>query len=155
MLTWTSELRGPVCLMPKPRSVRVSATLVLATIAGGLLVRFGSLGLPGFMVKYGGSILWALTIYWIVSTLPPWWRVLSAALLAGALATSVEFVKLYHSPWLDSFRLTAPGVFLLGRLFSVWDIFAYWLAMAIGAVLDRYIRRHSLYISEVSASERL
>ena len=103
--------------MPKPflpvnRSVRVSTVLVLSTIAGGLLIRFGPLGLPRFVVKYGGSFLWALMIYWIVSTLLPWWRVLPVALLAGALATFIEFVKLYHSRWLDSFRLTVPGVLL-------------------------------------------
>jgi hypothetical protein len=63
-------------------------------------------------------------------------------LLAGTLATSVEFLKLYHVPWLDSFRLTVPGILLLGRFFSVRDIVAYWLAMTFGAVLDRCIRRH-------------
>lgn len=124
------------------RSARISARLILATIAGGLLIRFGPLGLPFFVVKYGGSVLWALTIYWIVSALLPWWRVLPVAFLAGALSTSVEFLKLYHSPGLDSFRITVPGILLLGRSFSVWDILAYWIAMAIGAVLDRCIWRH-------------
>ncbi len=128
--------------MQEPRSIRVSITLVVVTIAGGLLIRFGPLGLPRFVVKYGGSILWALMIYWIVSTLLPWWRVVAVALLAGSLATSVEFLKLYHAPWLDSFRRTEPGVLLLGRFFSVSDILAYWLAMVVGAALDRYIRRH-------------
>jgi hypothetical protein len=126
------------------RSVRVSIALVLATIVGGLLIRFGPLGLPRFVVKYGGSLLWALTIYWIVSALLSRWRVLSVSLLAGALATSVELVKLYHSPWLDSFRLTVPGVLLLGRYFSVRDIFAYWLAVGIGAALDECIRRRKV-----------
>ncbi len=128
--------------MQKPRSIRVSTTLLLVTIAGGLLIRLGPLGLPRFVVKYGGSVLWALMIYWIVSTLLPWCRVGAVALLAGAVATSVEFLKLYHAPWLDSFRITVPGVLLLGRFFSVWDIVAYWLAMSLGAVLDRCIQRY-------------
>jgi hypothetical protein len=128
--------------MQKPRSILVTTTLLFVTIAGGLLIRFGPLGLPRFVVKYGGSVLWALMIYWIVSTLLPWWRVAAIALLAGTLATSVEFLKLYHVPWLDSFRLTVPGILLLGRFFSVRDIVAYWLAMTFGAVLDRCIRRH-------------
>jgi len=79
----------------------------------------------------------------IVSALWPWWRVVTVALLAGSVATSVEFLKLYHAPWLDSFRITVPGVILLGRVFSVWDILAYWLAMILGAVLDGCIRPKS------------
>ncbi len=128
--------------MEKPRSILVSTTLLFLTIAGGLLISFGPLGLPRFVVKYGGSVLWAVMIYWIVSTLLPRWRVATAALMAGSLATSVEFLKLYHAPWLDSFRITLPGVLLLGRFFSVRNIVAYWLAITLGAVLDRCIRRH-------------
>lgn len=126
--------------MSRPRPVSVSSTLVLATVVSGLLIRFGPLGLPRFVVKYGGSVLWALMIYWIVSTLLPWWRVAAIALLAGSVATSVELLKLHHAPWLDSFRMTGPGVLLLGRFFSVWDILAYWLAMILGAMLDACIR---------------
>jgi hypothetical protein len=110
-------------------------------VAAGLLVRFGPLGLPRFAVKYGGSMLWALAIYWVVSALLPGRGALSVAFLAGALATSVELFKLFRSPWLDAFRLTFAGGLLLGRVFSVWDIAAYWLAAAIGAVLNLWIWR--------------
>jgi len=76
--------------MHKPRSIHISTTLVLVTLASGLLIRFGPLGLPRFMVKYGGSVLWALMIYWIVSTLLPRQSVVAVALAAGSVATSVE-----------------------------------------------------------------
>ncbi len=98
----------------------------------GLAVRFSPLGLPPFVVKYG-STLWALMVYWIVSALLPLWRLYAVALLAGVIATAVEFVELYHSPALDAFRFTLPGILLLGRFFSVWDIVAYWLAISVGA----------------------
>jgi hypothetical protein len=45
-------------------------------------------------------------------------------------------VKLYRVPWLDAFRLTLPGVILLGRYFSIRDIVAYWIAIALGAIID-------------------
>jgi hypothetical protein len=83
-------------------------------------------------------------VYWIVSTLLPSWRLPAVALLTGALATGVEFVKLYHSPGLDAFRLTLPGVLLLGRVFSGWDIAAYWLAIVAGALVDQRIRQRPL-----------
>jgi carbon starvation protein CstA len=126
------------------RPLLLSLALMLATITAGLAVRFAPLGLPLFVVKYGGSTLWALMVYWIISALLPSWRFLPVALLAGTLATAVEFFKLYHSPALDAFRLTLPGVLLLGRYFSVWDIVAYWLAIVIGAFVDQRIRRRPL-----------
>jgi len=52
----------------------------------------------------------------------------------------VEFLKLYHAPWLDAFRLTLPGILVLGRHFSLWDILAYWIAICLGAYLDRMLR---------------
>jgi hypothetical protein len=60
--------------------------------------------------------------------------------LAGVLATAVEFAKLYHSSMVDAFRLTLPGIVLLGRYFSVWDIVAYWIGISLGAFVDRGIR---------------
>jgi hypothetical protein len=62
------------------------------------------------------------------------------ALLSAGITTTVEFFKLCHAPALDSFRLTIPGMLLLGRFFSVWDILAYWIAIAAGVLLDKRIR---------------
>lgn len=119
------------------RPPKHSLALLLVTIAAGLAIRFVPVGLPLFAVKYGGSALWALAIYWLVSALLPPWRFLATALLAGVLATAVEFLKLCHLPALDAFRHTLPGILLLGRFFSVWDIVVYWLAIAAGALVDR------------------
>jgi uncharacterized protein YfaT (DUF1175 family) len=113
---------------------------MLATVAGGLAVRFAPLGLPPVVTKYGGSAFWALMIYWIVSALLPAWRLPGVVVLAGSLAAAVEFFKLYRSPAVDAFRLTLPGTLLLGRFFSVWDIVAYWLAIIAGAFADRAFR---------------
>ncbi len=117
--------------------------LIVGTVAVGLLVRFAHLGLPFAIVKYGGSALWALTIYWIVSAALPARRVVTAALLSGAVAAAVEFAKLYHSPAMDAFRLTLPGILLLGRFFSVWDLVAYCAGIAGGAFVDSQLRNHA------------
>ena len=124
-----------------PRRPEISLLLLLSTVCAGLAVRFAPLGLPQFVVKYGGSMLWALMVYWIVSALLPRRHLLTAALLAAAIATSVEFLKLYHSTALDAFRHTLPGILLLGRIFSVWDILAYWLAISAGVLADSALRR--------------
>lgn len=125
----------------KARPIWCSTVLMLLTIAAGSAVRFARIGLPAGVVKYGGSMLWALMIYWVVSTMAPRLRVDAAVLLAGSIATAVEFFKLYRSPGVDVFRLTLPGILLLGRYFSVWDIVAYWIAIVAGAVVDWRIRR--------------
>ena len=127
--------------MTRARPICISLAVMLATIAAGLAVRFAPLGLPPFIVKYGGSTLWAVMIYWLLSTLLPLRRIIPITLGAGALATGVEFLKLYRSPPLDAFRHTLPGIILLGRYFSVWDILAYWLAIFVAALLDAQILR--------------
>jgi hypothetical protein len=124
-----------------PRRKLLSLILVCTTLVAGLMVRFAPLSLPRVLVKYGGSVLWALMIYWIVSALLASWRIPIAAGLAGILATAVEFMKLYHSPGLDAFRHTLPGILLLGRVFSGWDIAAYWIGICIGAAIDEVIRK--------------
>jgi hypothetical protein len=124
----------------RARPLALSLVLLVSTMIAGLAIRFVPLRLPPVVVKYAGSMLWALMIYWTVSALLPSLRLLAVALLTAALTTGVEFFKLQHSPALDAFRRTLPGILLLGRFFSVWDILAYWLAIAIGILVDRRIR---------------
>lgn len=117
----------------------LSAILIAGTIAAGVTLRRTQLGLPSMIVKYGGSILWAMMIYWIVSSLRSAWR-LRAVAAAILLATAIELLKLYHAPALDAFRLTLPGTLLLGRIFSWWDLLAYWLAIVACAFVDWRLR---------------
>ncbi len=124
-----------------PRPFRTSLLLILFTVLVGLAVRMALLGLPRVVVKYGGSTMWAVMICWIVSTALPRLHLPVVVLLSGAIATAVEFFKLYHSPGMDAFRATLPGMVLLGRYFSVRDIAAYWVAISLAAWLDGGIRR--------------
>ena len=128
----------------RPRPTVYSLVLMLVTIVAGLAIRFVHLGLPRSVVKYGGSMLWAVMIYWMVSTILAGWRMRWVAIVSGLIATAVEFVKLYHTAWLDAFRHTLPGIVLLGSIFSFRDIAAYWIAIVLAAVLDSSIRRTRL-----------
>src|SRR5271165_4059408 len=100
----------------------ISFGLALATVVLGLGVRFLHLGLPWVVVKYGGSMLWAVMIFWIFAALLTKWTLVRVALLSGIVATAVEVFKLYRSPGMDAFRLTLAGKLMLGRVFSGWDI---------------------------------
>lgn len=124
----------------RPRSVLLTLAMGTITIALGCAMRFAHVGLPWFVVKYGGSTMWAAMIYWVVSAVRPRTAIPRAVLISGVIATAVEFFKLYHSPGMDAFRTTLPGILLLGKYFSWWDIVAYWVAICAGALLDRSLR---------------
>jgi hypothetical protein len=109
--------------------------LLTLTIALGITLRRVPLGLPAMVTKYGGSMLWALMIYLLTAMLAPRLQAVHAAMVASAIATAIELFKLVHTPDLDAFRLTLPGILLLGRLFSPWDLLAYYAAIALAARL--------------------
>jgi hypothetical protein len=122
----------------------IRAWLCLAIIAAGLAFRrFGlGAGLPASIVKYGGSILWAIMVFFLTAILAsiaglrlPRWCI---ALIAAAIAIAVELFRLVHAPWLDAFRLTLAGALLLGRIFSPWDVLAYGAGIILGLLLDRF-----------------
>jgi hypothetical protein len=111
--------------------------LLLITIPIGLAVRFLPLDLPWFLYKYLGSFLWAVALYWFLATLLPKLRPPAIATLAVAIATLLELTRLIPIAPIDAFRLTLFGKILLGRYFSLKNIAAYILAIAVVSACDR------------------
>ncbi|MGD0445992.1 MAG: DUF2809 domain-containing protein [Edaphobacter sp.] len=114
----------------------LSAILLLITIPIGLAVRYLPLGLPWFLYKYLGSVLWAVALYWFLAALFPKLRPLTVAKLAILIATLLELTRLIPIASIDAFRQTLPGQILLGRFFSLKNIAAYILAIPLAATLD-------------------
>ena len=118
----------------------IRACLCLSIILVGLALRrygFG-LGLPAVVVKYGGSVLWAMMVFFLVAIVGsklPRWRI---AMITAVIGTCAELFRLVHTPWLDDFRLTTAGALLLGRIFSLWDMLAYGVGVILGMLLDRF-----------------
>lgn len=98
------------------------------------------LGLPAFVVKYGGSLLWATMVFLLVGVLLPRLTRTQIVVIAAAIAVAVEFSRLVHAPWLDAFRLTTAGALLLGRIFSLWNLVAYAIGIAFGVWIDRLVQ---------------
>jgi hypothetical protein len=113
--------------------------LCLSIVVCGLALRgFGfGLGLPAFIVKYGGSMLWATMVFFLVAIAAPARSRSSVALISAAIAICVELFRLVHTPWLDAFRLTMAGALLLGRIFSLWNLLAYAVGIGLAMLLDR------------------
>lgn len=110
----------------------------LGIIACGLALRLGGyeLGLPYFFVKYGGSTLWGAMVFFLLAAILPRQPLARLALLGFFLAALTEFSRLYHTPWLDAFRLTLAGALLLGRIFSWWNILAYGLGITLAVLVE-------------------
>lgn len=113
-------------IAPMQKSM-IRAALAVAVIACGLSLRWYGfpLGLPAFVVKYGGSLLWATMVFLLIGVLLPRFTRMQIAAIATIVAGVVEFSRLVHTPWLDAFRLTTTGALLLGRIFSLWNLVAY------------------------------
>ncbi|MGL9619590.1 DUF2809 domain-containing protein [Bradyrhizobium sp. U531] len=123
------------------RTSLIRAALALIVIACGLSLRWYGfpLGLPAFIVKYGGSLLWATMVFLLVGVVLPRLTRGQLAAIAMLIAAAVEFSRLVHTPWLDAFRLTTAGALLLGRIFSLWNLVAYAIGIGFGAGIDRMI----------------
>ncbi|MBP2446269.1 DUF2809 domain-containing protein [Rhizobium leguminosarum] len=118
------------------RFLRLAALLVV--IALGLALRRSgyALDLPFVVVKYGGSALWGAMVYLLVTLFVARSRPAGIAVMALVIAISVELFRLYHTPWLDAFRLTTAGALLLGRIFSLWNMLAYAIGIAAACAFD-------------------
>jgi len=132
----------PVNSVAPLRTSLMRAVLALVVIACGLSLRWYGfpLGLPAFVVKYGGSLLWATMVLLLVGVLLPRLTRAQLAAIAMAIAVVVEFSRLVHTPWLDAFRLTITGALLLGRIFSPWNLVAYAIGICFGLWLDRLVQ---------------
>jgi hypothetical protein len=120
------------------RSITV-VILLLITIPIGLAVRLLPLHLPWFLYKYLGSALWAIALYWFLAAILPKLRPIAVAILAILIATVLELTRLIPFAPIDAFRLTFAGKILLGRYFSIKNIVAYILAVALTAALDHLL----------------
>jgi hypothetical protein len=123
------------------RTSLIRAGMALVVIACGLSLRWHGfpLGLPAFVVKYSGSLLWATMVFLLVGVFLPRLSRLQIAAIAVMIAVVVEFSRLVHTPGLDAFRLTTAGALLLGRIFSLWNLVAYAVGILLGAWIDRLV----------------
>ena len=74
--------------------------LCLSIILSGLALRgFGPhLGLPAFVVKYGGSALWGTMVFFLVAIIGAGLSRRNVALIAMVIAVGVELFRLVLRP---------------------------------------------------------
>jgi hypothetical protein len=110
--------------------------LILLVTGVGLLWRSSIPHFSPFMSKYGGDALWALLVFcgfgFFFNRLPT----LRLSLVSFAFAWTIEFLQLYHAPWIDSIRAARLGHLVLGSTFNWPDLVAYMVGIAIGVLLE-------------------
>jgi ADP-ribosyl-[dinitrogen reductase] hydrolase len=123
--------------------------LAAGTIAAGLLVRGGALGLSAVARDVVGDALWAAMMLWMVSALAPGLPLRSRGGAALWVCVLVEVSQLYHAPWIDTARQTLPGQLVLGSGYDPRDIIAYAVGVLAGAMLDRGVRNADRSITQI------
>jgi len=105
-------------------------------IGTGLLWRSGLIPLSDFVSKYGGDALWAVVVFLCFGIVFPRSATVRIGLAAVCFAWGVEFLQLYHSPWLDGVRSTRPGRLVLGSMFNSPDLLAYVVGIGLGVLAE-------------------
>lgn len=88
------------------------------------------------MSKYGGDALWALLVFCGFGFLFNRISTQRLSLVSLAFAWMIEFLQLYHAPWINSIRAMRLGHLGLGSTFNWPDLVAYALGIAIGALVE-------------------
>lgn len=119
-----------------PRSRLHLTLLALAVIAIGLASRRGYSPFPAALGNYPGDALWA----WMVMLCVAWVRpaITRPRLVAWSLgiAFAIELLQLYQAPWMQALRANKLAYLVLGNGFDPWDLVAYAVGIALGAVVD-------------------
>jgi VanZ family protein len=65
---------------------------------------------------------------------------INIAVIGAVISISIEISQLYHSPWIDVIRKTTIGGLVLGYGFLWSDIVCYIVGIAIGVILEIFLR---------------
>ena len=94
---------------------------------------------PNALGKYPGDALWTVAVYlgWklVFPAMVPW----KLGLMALGQSFGVEFLQLYHAPWLDGIRGNRFGHLLLGSTFNPMDLVAYSVGATVVFLIDRFL----------------
>ncbi|OON69305.1 DUF2809 domain-containing protein [Hymenobacter sp. CRA2] len=97
--------------------------------------------LPAWVGAYAGDALWALMVFWLLSSALPQAKRGRRASAAWLFAVAIEVSQLYHASLLDALRRTTVGALVLGRGFLWSDIVCYTIGIAAGCGLEWWVER--------------
>ena len=109
--------------------------LILITIPIGLSTRRPISFYPDFLKNYGGDVLYATMMFFIVRFLAINLSLFKVAIIAYLVCVTIETLQLYQEPWLEKIRHTFPFGLILGYGFLWSDWRCYALGVLLAAVI--------------------
>ena len=109
---------------------------ILIIVPLGYVVRFYGAAPEWFNDLFGSiayEIFWILLVALIFPKAAPIWTAVGVCLATCVL----EFLQLWHPPFLQAMRATLPGRLVLGNVFNWSDFLAYFLGSFLGWVWMR------------------
>ncbi len=107
----------------------------LAALALGLASRRHPSLLGPLFGKYPGDALWAMMVFFGIGFMRPMSSVLRLAAAAAVFCLGIELLKLCSAPWLVHARGTRFGYLVFGHVFSLANLAAYAVGIALGVCL--------------------
>jgi Protein of unknown function (DUF2809) len=95
---------------------------------------------PSMLGKYPGDALWATMVFFAWKFVYPLKREREIAGLALATSFLIECLKLYKADWIVSVRSTTLGHLVFGHVFSVENLLAYMVGIALGIGIAMVMR---------------
>lgn len=126
----------------RTRSRAVYVLAIGTVILLGLASRRYSSPFSEIFGKYPGDALWAAMVFFGWGALCPRASTATAACLAYAACIIVEVLKLYQAPWIVGLRHTTLGHLIFGDIFSVRNLIAYAVGVALAVGVEAsWLRR--------------
>jgi hypothetical protein len=121
--------------------------LIIIIIPIGLSTRSRLNIYPSLVKEYGGDVLYATLVFFLVRLLAPKAPFLKVASITYLFCILVEMLQLYQEPWLEKIRHTFPFGLILGYgfLWSDWICYAagVLLALAISFPIENFfLKKH-------------
>jgi hypothetical protein len=92
-----------------------------------------------FIHDYVGDAIWAGMIYFGFRMIQSQIICLKSAICAIIFCFAIEFLQLYHAPWIESLRHTKIGGLILGFEFVWSDLVSYTIGILIAFMIDNQL----------------
>jgi len=127
----------------KTRKVLLYFVLFLLTIPLGLATRRYPGYFPFIISVYGGDILYATCLFFLLRFLFPVTELLKIGVISYLACIAIELQQLYKAPWIVDLRRTFPFGLILGYDFALSDCVCYFIGCALGLAIGWLLERRS------------
>ena len=128
------------------RTRRITLAVIPFVVVLGFACKFYHGPAQTWVNDYGPASV-AYVVFWMLLAflvMPQRSGIRAIAIAVFLFTCGVEFLQLFHPPWLEAIRRTFPGRFVLGTSFSWWDFPAYLIGCGIGAWCLTWIANRAL-----------